>query len=263
MKNEKLTHGSLFSGIGGFDLAAKQCEIETLWNCELLKKSRQVLSKIDNALQYDNIKTLEKPQYVDIISGGFPCQDISLAGNGTGIFGDRSSLFFQMLRIIRQVRPKYIIIENSPMLLVRGLEYVLQPLSEIGYICEWKCLSNFQFGFPHFRERIYIIAYSNTFQQKTRTIQGYTQIESIFVEAPKRSSGLSIAERIHKIPDSDIIGINDGISNWTYRVGALGNAVNPVVAKYLFQCIKRHFLTHSHDTTKSHTDIKQTHTEVR
>lgn len=245
MESGKLTHGSLFSGIGGFDLAAKQCGIETLWNCEILKKSRQVLSTIDNALQYDNIKTLEKPQYVDIISGGFPCQDISIAGNGTGIFGEKSSLFFQMLRIIRQVRPKYIIIENSPMLLVRGLEYVLQPLSEIGYICEWKCLSNFQFGFSHFRERIYLIAYSNIFHVQARWIQGYKQIESIFIEAPNKYSGLSFAERFHKIPDSDIIGINDGVSDWTYRVGALGNAVNPVVAKYLFQCIKRHYKLHN------------------
>lgn len=244
MKMEKLTHGSLFSGIGGFDIAAKQCGIDTLWNCEILKKSRQVLSKIDNALQYDNIETLEKPQYVDIISGGFPCQDISIAGNGTGIFGNRSSLFFQMLRIIRQVRPKYIIIENSPMLLVRGLEYVLQPLSEIGYICEWKCLSNFQFGFPHFRERIYIIAYSNIFRLQERRLQRHRQIESMYVEAPNNYSGISLAERIHKIPDSDIIGINDGISNWTYRIGALGNAVNPVVAKYLFQCIQRHYNLH-------------------
>ena len=235
MESGKMTHGSLFSGIGGFDLAAKQCEIETLWNCELLKKSRQVLSKIDNALQYDNIKTLEKPQYVDIISGGFPCQDISIAGNGTGIFGDRSSLFFQMLRIIRKVRPKYIIIENSPMLLVRGFEQVLCDLSKIGYDAEWQCLSGTDFGIQQRRERLYCIAYPHSFNIKGSSKE--TVFRKPYIQGEFRRIYPGWRTR-QSICSPKFIGKHNELPYWVDRVKCLGNAVQPIIAHYLFECIK-------------------------
>ena len=85
-------------------------------------------------------RTLENPPFVNIISGGLPCQDISAAGKGAGIKGSRSGLWGQMHRIIGDVRPDYVIIENSPQLRKRGLEYVLHGLSEIGYDAQWQCL---------------------------------------------------------------------------------------------------------------------------
>ena len=128
----ELTHGSLFSGIGGFELGAQMNGIPTLWNCELELFQRNLLKQnFPETKQYEDIRELRNPGYVDIISGGFPCQDISIAGKGTGIVGERSGLWSEMFRIVREVRPRYVLIENSPMLLVRGFERVLCDLSLI------------------------------------------------------------------------------------------------------------------------------------
>ena len=128
-----LTHGSLFSGIGGFEIGAERAGIKTLWNCEYENYQRNILKKIDkDAEQYTDVRTAEINRYVDIISGGFPCQDISVAGKMEGIKGERSGLWSEMWRIIRDIRPKYVIIENSPALLIRGFEQVLCDLSKIG-----------------------------------------------------------------------------------------------------------------------------------
>lgn len=234
-----MTHGSLFSGIGGFELGAEWAGIETLWSCEIETFQRSILNKhFQNTKQYEDIKELSHPGYVDIISGGFPCQDISIAGKGVGITGGRSGLWSEMYRVIREVRPRYVIIENSPMLLVRGFERVLCDLSQIGYDAEWQCLSNADFGFDHRRERVYVIAHSDEVRQQAGRIQERSPAQGIFVAPPKQHGGFPLSERIYKMPDCEHIGINDGIRDWTHRVGSIGNAVNPTVAKYLFECIK-------------------------
>ena len=233
-----MTHGSLFSGIGGFELGAQWCGIDTLWNCEIEKYQGEILKKkFPHAKRYTDIKETTGIEYVDIISGGFPCQDISISGEGVGITGSRSGLWNEMYRIIREVRPKFIIAENSPMLLSRGFEQVLCDLSEAGYNAEWKCIQNSDFGFDHKRERIYIIAYSKQIGLQSRQLQRGNKIKTIFSETSKESSRHPLSERIYKMSDCEHIGINDGLRGWTHRVGALGNAVNPVVAKYLFECI--------------------------
>ena len=233
-----MTHGSLFSGIGGFEWGAKYAGIETIWNCEIAKFQRKVLSKnFPNVKQYEDIRDVVRPKYADIVSGGFPCQDISVARKGKGIKGERSGLWKEMCRVIREIRPKYIIIENSPALTIRGLDTVLCDLSQAGYNAEWRCLSNSEFGFPHKRERIYIIAYSNKDERQKRGLQGSGKIESIFIEIPELHGGHIFAQRIYQMPDSSIIGIDDGVSDWCNRVGAIGNAVNPIIALYLFICI--------------------------
>lgn len=161
---EELTHGSLFSGVEGFGLGAAFAGIKTLWSCEYEDYQANIIKKNfgeEHEINRD-IKTYSKPTFVDIISGGFPCQDISIAGKGVGIVGERSGLWNEMFRIIREIRPKYIIIENSPMLLVRGFERVLCNLSEIGYDAEWQCLSGTDFGIQQGRERLYCIAYPPT-----------------------------------------------------------------------------------------------------
>ena len=142
MKQSKLTHGSLFSGIEGFGLGAAFAGIKTLWSCEYEEYQASIIKKKfgeDHGINRD-IRTYSNPTFVDIISGGFPCQDISVAGKGVGIVGERSGLWAEMYRVIREVRPRYIIIENSTMLIIRGFERVLCNLSEIGYDAEWQCL---------------------------------------------------------------------------------------------------------------------------
>lgn len=146
--NSNLTHGSLFSGIEGFGLGAALAGIKTEWSCELEDYQSLVIKKNfgeEHEINRD-IRTYSKPPFVDIISGGFPCQDISIAGKGVGIVGERSGLWSEMFRIVREVRPRYVLIENSPMLVVRGFEQVLCDLSEIGYDTEWQCLSGTDFG---------------------------------------------------------------------------------------------------------------------
>lgn len=156
-----LTHGSLFSGIEGFGLGAALAGIKTVWSCELEDYQTLIIKKNFGEKHEINrdIRTYKNPPFVDIISGGFPCQDISIAGKGVGIIGERSGLWSEMFRIVREVRPSYVLIENSPMLAVRGFEQVLCDLSEIGYDAEWQCLSGTDFGIQQNRERLYCIAY--------------------------------------------------------------------------------------------------------
>lgn len=236
-----MKHGSLFSGIGGFERGAELAGIETKWNCEYEKHNRKILHKHwPLTEQYDDIRTMQNPGYVDIISGGFPCQDISVAGSMEGIAGARSGLWGEMFRICGQVRPKYIIIENSPALTIRGFEQVLCDLSKIGYSAEWQCLSNLSFGYPHRRERIYVIAYPNEIGPQGDLRQHRT-FKSVFKKwTSNPGNGYSCAKRILEIPTHNTVRNDDGFQGWTHRVGSVGNSVNPTLAYYLFHCIIEH-----------------------
>lgn len=102
---------------------------------------------------------------IDVVSGGFPCQDISIAGNGDGLDGERSGMWREMARIIGEVRPRFAFVENSPMLVTRGLERVLADLTAMGYDSRWGVVSAADIGAKHKRERIWIVACSNTHKQ--------------------------------------------------------------------------------------------------
>jgi DNA (cytosine-5)-methyltransferase 1 len=122
---------------------------------------------------WDDVQTFDGHPWrglVDVISGGFPCQDISAAGKGAGITGERSGMWKHMARIIGEVRPHYVFVENSPMLTLRGLGTVLGDLSEMGFNAEWGIISASDVGANHRRERIWIVAHSNSnidFRQKS------------------------------------------------------------------------------------------------
>ena len=235
-----LTHGSLFSGIGGFELAADWANIPTEWNCEIEPFNQKILKQnFPNTLQYADIREFRNPKYVDIISGGFPCQDISVAGKGVGIKGTRSGLWGEMWRIIRDVRPKYVIIENSPALLIRGFERVLCDLSEIGYNAEWECLQASDFGYPHKRERIFCIAYPNSDNVQT-VLRQHREISPLSKEASTELSRFMSVEWIDGLTNYRTITRGDGVSNKLDRTKALGNAIVPMIAFYIFECIKRH-----------------------
>jgi len=116
---------------------------------------------------WDDVQTFDGRPWkgiVDVISGGFPCQDISAAGKGAGIDGERSGMWKEMARIISEVQPQYVFVENSPMLTIRGLGVVLGDLSEMGFNAEWGVISAADIGAPHLRERIWIVA-KNTRQR--------------------------------------------------------------------------------------------------
>lgn len=235
-----MTHGSLFSGIGGFELGAQWVDIPTEWSCEIEEYQRSILKKnFPNTTIYGDIKEARNLGYVDIISGGFPCQDVSIAGRGIGITGARSGLWREMFRIIWEVRPRYVLIENSPALLFRGFEQILCDLFKIGYNAEWQCISNSEFGFPHQRERIYIIAYSSKIRFKN-SVKNEGEFYSIFGKRPsKEDASYTCSERFYSISDNSNYRAYDRVPSWTHRIESLGNAVNPVIAAYLFNCIKQ------------------------
>lgn len=233
----ELTHGSLFSGVEGFGLGAALAGIKTKWSCEFEEYQTKVIKKNfgDGHTVYGDIRTLENPPFVNIISGGFPCQDISVAGKGAGIKGSRSGLWGHMHRIIGDVRPDYVIIENSPLLRKRGLEYVLHGLSEIGYDAQWQCLQGSFIGMQQRRERIYIIAYTMCkFGEGERP-------KSVFRQPylPWEFGGVYPGWRDRRsLPEPRTFRSTNGIPNLVDRVKCVGNAVQPLMAQYLFECIK-------------------------
>jgi DNA (cytosine-5)-methyltransferase 1 len=205
-----LTVGSLFSGIGGFDLGLERAGMRTVWFCEQDPFCQRVLARHWPGVPvHGDVRTLvadagrgrvqpdgdggglagaqpgdreavragELPPaassggegggvvpvpvpYVDVLCGGFPCQDLSYAGKGAGIDGERSGLWTEYARLIRELRPRYVIVENVSALLARGLGRVLGDLAACGYDAEWDCIPASAVGAPHRRDRIWLIAYS-------------------------------------------------------------------------------------------------------
>ena len=159
-----LTVGSLFTGIGGFDLGLERAGMRVLWQCESDDYCRRVLAHHwPNVPCYDDVRQLRgtgrQVEPVDVLCGGFPCQDLSVAGKGAGIDGARSGLWSEYARLIGELRPRYVIVENVSALLGRGLGRVLGDLSEVGYDAEWDCLPACAFGAPHQRDRVWLVAY--------------------------------------------------------------------------------------------------------
>lgn len=162
-----MTFGSLFSGIGGIDLGLTHAGMECRWQVEIDRRCQQVLERHWPGIpRFPDATWVGRTnlKYVDLICGGFPCQDISLAGKGEGLGGSRSGLWRQFARIIRELRPKYVLVENVPALLGRGMGIVLGDLAEAGYDAEWEVLSACAFGAPHTRERLFILAYPQSVQ---------------------------------------------------------------------------------------------------
>ena len=159
----------LFSGIGGFSLGLEAAGMETVAFCEFDEHARKVLKKHwPDVPIHNDVRELDGTEYrgtVDVVCGGFPCQDLSNAGKKAGITGDRSSLYRVMLRIISECLPRYAIFENVSALLTgdsgRWFAQFLYDLAEIGYDAEWHCISASELGAHHHRDRVWIIAYPN------------------------------------------------------------------------------------------------------
>jgi DNA (cytosine-5)-methyltransferase 1 len=163
MQTNFLTLGSLFSGIGGFELGFERTgKIQTIWQVEIDEYCRRVLgSHWPTVSRYSDVREVGAHNLarVDILCGGFPCQDISNAGKRAGIDGERSGLWSEYARIIRELRPRYVVVENVAALLGRGMERGLGDLAACGYDAEWQSIRASDVGAPHRRERIWIVAY--------------------------------------------------------------------------------------------------------
>lgn len=174
----------LFSGIGGFSLGLERAGMETVAFCEFDKHAQAVLKKHwPNVPIFEDVRTLDAKQFrgsIDVVCGGFPCQDLSNAGKKAGISGERSGLYREMLRIISECLPRYAIFENVSALLSgcqgRWFAQFLYDLATLGYDAEWHCISASFIGAPHHRDRVWIIAYpNNNGQTSTKVGSGFRE----------------------------------------------------------------------------------------
>ncbi len=160
---------ALFAGAGGGILGGKLLGWRTICAVEWEPYAASVLvaRQNDGLLPpfpiWDDVQTFDGRPWrgrVDVVSGGFPCQDISVAGKGAGIDGERSGMWRHMARIVGEVRPRYVFVENSPALVNRGFGRVLGDLAALGYDCRWTVLGAADVGAPHQRDRFWLVAKS-------------------------------------------------------------------------------------------------------
>ena len=270
-----------FAGIGGFSYAAEKLVggFETTQFIEINPYCQKILNKHWSHVPiHDDITTFTaKPREFDVITGGFPCQDISVAGLQKGITKEtRSGLFYELIRVIRMVRPKFVVLENVAAILNRGLDIVLRELSEAGYDAEWAVISASSLGACHQRSRWWLVAYPDS-KRLQRTSEGRvsrerlrpntsrhiqttpdsfstrTQIQheqrgsSVWTMPSsygKKGSTLSRNWQAYESKPCLCRG-DDGLSNWTHRLKALGNSIVPQVAAIPLQRVKDIYATAS------------------
>ena len=245
---ETLTVGSLFSGIGGLDLGLEWAGFETKWFCEIEPFPQKVLKKHWSEVPiYNDVRqiTTDTVIPVDVIVGGFPCQDISVAGRQAGIYAERSGLWSEMARIIRIFRPRYTIIENVANLVGFGLERVLADLAEMGRDASWAVIPASAVGADHRRDRVFIVSWFA--DDRSDRVQGCKQKPFPWLSALQgNENGRGIA----KWPNRSKSNIDpfrrgsDGLSTRLYesRIRGLGNAVVPQVGYLVGRAVMEHFL---------------------
>jgi DNA (cytosine-5)-methyltransferase 1 len=287
----------LFSGIGGFSLGLERAGMRTVAFCEIDPYCRRVLAKHwPNVPIFGDIRDLTAsnlvahPDYqrqlqqsgtvgqergrpsdcgIELICGGFPCQDISVAGKGAGITGERSGLWSEYARIIGEVRPRYVIVENVAALLGRGLDQVLGDLAALGFDAEWHCIPASAVGAPHRRDRLWIIAYP-AFQYEhgtgppgARRWDEYPNGGGDVADAnkprlPERSQSQLLGQREATFGsdwwdiEPDVGRVAHGVPSRVHRLRALGNAVVPQIPELIGRAIME--IEHPYDL---HDDINK------
>ena len=238
--------GSCFSGIGGFELGLERAisGAKTVWQIEQNKFCQKVLAKHwPNAVIYDDIKTINTGELekVDILCGGFPCQDLSYAGNRKGLYdGKKSSLWFDMLKIISDLQPRVVCLENVSGIFTLGIGTVLGGLAKIGYNSEWQVIRASDFGAPHQRKRWFAVAYPIGTNSQFKPVQSVSMEQN---KRPKRQS-----HEIHELHErggyftgfpsvSPVCRRDDGIPYRVDRIRALGNAIVPQCSEYIGKLI--------------------------
>lgn len=236
----------LFSGVGGFSLGLERTGgFATTQFVEQDEACRRVLQKHwPDVPVHDDVTTFEPLCRYDVICGGFPCTDVSLAGKGAGLQGERSGLWFQYLRIIDDVRPSWVLIENVAALRQRGLDQVLSGLSALGYHSRWDCIPGTAVGASHQRDRIWIVA--NTSRKRVEGLwsEGFKvpqPLDPAFlldghgvrqwkVEPDLAQSLYGVPRRVDGRMNSRLQG---RLNTWMDGVKQMGNAVIPVIPQII------------------------------
>lgn len=237
--DKKLRVLDLFSGIGGFSLGLERTGgFETVAFCEIEEFPRKVLAKHwPDVPCYRDVRELTAERLaadgvgpVDVITGGFPCQDLSAAGQRAGLHGDRSGLFFEIIRLAGELRPAFIVMENSPELLL-WMGDVLGALAGLGFNAEWEIIPAGILGAPHLRERVWIVAYSPE-------VAGVHELQlgsAVWGGLP--DAGNPWASDPWGSPEARVCRVDDGVPNRVDRTATLGNAVVPQIPELIGNAI--------------------------
>jgi DNA (cytosine-5)-methyltransferase 1 len=235
-----LTIGSLFSGIGGLELGLEWAGLgPVVWQVEKDEYCRRVLAKHwPDATRYEDVRDVGSRNLaaVDVLAGGFPCQDVSVTGFQAGIVeGSRSGLWIEFARIVGELRPRYVVVENVTGLLADGMGRVLGELSRLGYDAEWSTVSACAVGAPHTRERVFIVAYPARGERETRVRHQPDGPRPLQLRNGGTVSGDRAPAWVEDV--AALYRSADGIPHRVDRVTALGNAVVPQVAEVVGRVI--------------------------
>lgn len=227
--------GSLFSGIGGLDLGLERAGLTCAWQVEINDYCRQVLAKHWPAVtRYGDVSEIEwaDVESVEVVCGGFPCQPVSRSGLRQAQ-DDERWLWPEFFRCVRHLRPRYVIVENVPGLLDRGLTDVLSDLASIGYDAEWDCLPAAAFGLAHIRFRLFLVAYPAGTVESEHLLP---QSEWVSVESGG-SRWRDRATYYDRVPEPEVDRVAHGVPLGVVRPqnAALGNAVCPPVPELIGQ----------------------------
>ena len=250
-----MKHGSLFSGIGGFDLAAEWMGWENKFHCEFDRDKKELLNKnFPNSISYGNIEQTDFTIHrggIDILTGGFPCQDASIAkqdGKGQqGLQGSRTGLFYEMVRAIEEIKPKYIVSENVSNILKtnNGKDFteILSELSRVGYNAEWRVCRASEIGAPHHRARVYLVAYPNGIRlQQNESFFSYVQEKTSPFTWKPSGAIVQISRGGAWKSEPPILCVDNGLPSKLVRkqLHGYGNAIVPQIASKIFKAIEQY-----------------------
>lgn len=249
-----MVQASLFSGIGGFDLASEWIGWENLFHCEFEPYKQEMLKEnFPNSISHGDITETDFNIYrgrVDVLTGGFPCQDASLAkqdGKGQqGLQGARTGLFWHMVRSIDEIRPKFVVAENvENFLRVNGgadFRTALVELARMGYNAEWRVCRASDVGAPHHRARLYIVAYTSSIRlQERQTFFPFLQQEAKQIAWSANGATIQTFRAGAWAGKPPVICVDNGISSKLVRqsLHGYGNAVVPQIPFEIFKVIEK------------------------
>lgn len=245
----------LFSGYGGAQDALRGL-VRTVAYCEIERGAQRILLRrmrkghISVAPIWDDVRSLRKRHIiepVDIITGGFPCQDFSVAGNGDSLEGRSGMLFFEIVRLLSDFRPRFFFLENVPAIAVRGLDRVLMELTNVGYDCRWSIVSAAEVGACHLRKRVWILGHANGQHSDLQDAENTDSDSELIRSKPIKQQGRIDSPKFkwdgsrwhpswssERFAQPRVDRTGDGIGNRSHRARAMGNGWVPQTAREAF-----------------------------
>jgi DNA (cytosine-5)-methyltransferase 1 len=240
----------LFSGIGGFSVGLERAGMRTVAFCEISPFCRRVLAEHWPGVPcYEDVRVLTGQSLsrdgivVDLIAGGFPCQDVSEAGSRAGLEGARSGLWSEFARLVGEIRPQFAIVENTPGLLSLGMGRVLGDLAALGYDAEWESIPAGAVGAPHQRDRVWIVAYAPGHRREGELRQALAQaLDDASSQAlgPWHGAGHPFEQWEKLLGEPAARRVADGVSSYVDirpRLHAYGNTVIPDIVEGIGRAI--------------------------